>query len=53
MQPIVIRLLGASAPKTDEGTIAGKPIATEVATERVKNSLRLRSLAFMLFLLLM
>jgi len=54
MQPIVMRLLGASEPKTDEGTIAGKASAAPaVAAERVRNSLRVIGLAFLVILLSM
>jgi hypothetical protein len=36
--PIVIRLLAASAPKTDEGTIVGKPTTPiDVAKLRMKS----------------
>ena len=31
MAPMLMRLLGACAPKTEEGTIAGKPEATAAA----------------------
>jgi len=53
MQPIVILLLGASEPKTDEGTIAGKPTATEAAAERIKNSLRVSAAVFLEIVLFM
>jgi hypothetical protein len=48
MQPIVMRLLGASAPKADEGTIAGRPTATDAAAaaELLRNSRRVTVCAF-------
>jgi len=36
-----MRLLGAPAPNTEEGTIAGHAIAAPAAAEPFKNSLRL------------
>jgi hypothetical protein len=53
MQPIVMRLLGAPAPKTDEGTIAGRPTATDAAAaaEPLRNSRRVTICAFFAALL--
>jgi hypothetical protein len=46
MLPMVIRLLGALAPKTEEGTIIGAKATAVAATEEpFKNSRRLMLLA--------
>src|SRR4030042_2260205 len=52
MQPIAIRLLGAAAPKTDEGTIVGNAnAAPATAAEPFKNSLRLTVFELVILLL--
>ena len=40
MAPTLIRLLGADAPKTLEGTIVGKPATARAPTEVFRNFLR-------------
>jgi hypothetical protein len=51
MQPMVMRLLGAFAPNTEEGTIAGKAIAAPAATaEPFKNCRRVTVITFLLLL---
>jgi hypothetical protein len=53
MLPIVMRLLGAAAPNTEEGTIVGHAIADPAATaEPFRNSRRLIVFAFLVLLLL-
>jgi hypothetical protein len=47
-----MRLLGAFAPKTEEGTIVGKAITAPAATaEFFKNCRRVNIIAFLLLLL--
>jgi len=46
-----MRLLGALAPNTEEGTIVGQAITPAATAELFKNSLRVIVFAFLLLLL--
>src|SRR4030043_175482 len=51
MQPSVMRLLGASAPNTDEGTIVGQTIAAPAArAEPFRKSLRVTFVVLLILL---
>jgi hypothetical protein len=48
-----MRLLGASAPKTEDGTIVGTAKAAAVTTELLRNSRLVTVLIFLVVLLFM